>query len=261
MARFDRSSTDGTMNDSPTIPAPIPAPSTAPSPLRVRLRWVERALWVIAILCLGYWGYVWIDTAWVQHRDNQALDDALSAAPADPAPAGGPGAAETDALRTFTPQSAAQAARPMLEAGSLMGRIEIPRVGVSAVVLEGSDDTTLRRGVGHIPDTSLPGTGNVGLAAHRDSFFRGLKDIRKNDIIRLQTLEGTFRYKVEWTQIVLPEETQVLKQDGVSELTLVTCYPFYYIGSAPKRFIVRAREADGNETDEQGRTRTGTDSR
>ena len=145
-----------------------------------------------------------------------------------------------------------------------MGRIEIPRVGVSAVVLEGSDDTTLRRGVGHIPETSLPGVGNVGLAAHRDSFFRGLKDIRKNDIIRLQTLEGTFRYRVEWTEIVQPEETQVLRQEGTSELTLVTCYPFYYLGSAPKRFIVRAREVGGSGTDgtnEQGPTRTNTDSR
>ena len=73
------------MDDGTTIPAPSPAPT----PLRTRLRWIERALWVIAILCLGYWGYVWLDTAWVQHRDNQALDDALSAAPADPAPTGG----------------------------------------------------------------------------------------------------------------------------------------------------------------------------
>ena len=233
------------MDDSATIPAPSTAPSPDPTPLRTRLRWIERALWVVAILCLGYWGYVWLDTAWVQHRDNQALDDALSAAPAVPAPAGQPAAAETDALGTFAPRpSPAQPPKPPLEEGSLVGRIEIPRVGVSAVVLEGSDDTTLRRGVGHIPETSLPGVGNVGLAAHRDSFFRGLKDIRKNDIIRLQTLEGTFRYRVEWTQIVMPEDTQVLRQEGTSELTLVTCYPFYYVGSAPKRFIVRAREAE-----------------
>jgi sortase A len=229
------------MDDGTTIPAPSPAST----PLRTRLRWIERVLWVVAILCLGYWGYVWLDTAWVQHRDNQALDDALSAAPADPAPAGGSSAAETDALGTFAPSpTSSQPPKPPLEEGSLVGRIEIPRVGVSAVVLEGSDDTTLRRGVGHIPETALPGVGNVGLAAHRDSFFRGLKDIRKNDIIRLQTLEGTFRYRVEWTQIVLPEDTQVLRQEGTSELTLVTCYPFYYLGSAPKRFIVRAQEAE-----------------
>jgi sortase A len=217
------------------------------------LRWLERALMVIAIGCLGFWVYSWLDTAYIQHRDNQILDDALNAAPdaANPASPDNPStdhpAAETDALGAFAPPSPPpQMPGPLAEEGSLMGRVEIPRIGVSAVVLEGADDTTLRRGVGHIPDTSLPGIGNVGLAAHRDSFFRGLKDIRKNDIIRLQTLVGTFRYQVEWTRIVQPEETQVLKDDGISELTLVTCYPFYYIGSAPKRFIVRAQEVGDN---------------
>ena len=225
------------------------------------LRWLERALMVIAIGCLGFWVYSWLDTAYIQHRDNQILDDALNAAPENPAP-DHPTAAETDALGTFAPPSPPpQMPGPLAEEGSLVGRVEIPRIGVSAVVLEGADDTTLRRGVGHIPDTSLPGIGNVGLAAHRDSFFRGLKDIRKNDIIRLQTLVGTFRYRVEWTRIVQPEETQVLKDDGFSELTLVTCYPFYYIGSAPNRFIVRAVEVGGSGTDEQGPTRTNTDSR
>ena len=224
------------------------------------LRWLERGLMVIAILCLGFWIYSWLDAAYIQHRDNQILDEALNSAPAQPAPS-----TPTDALGTFTPPPAATPpSRPSLDPGSLIGRIEIQRVGVEGVVLEGADETTLRRGVGHIPETAMPGhdsAGNVGLAAHRDSFFRGLKDIRKNDIIRLQTLDGTFRYRVEWTKIVLPEETQVLASDGVSELTLVTCYPFYYIGSAPKRFIVRAVEVGGGDTDEQGLTRTNTDSR
>ena len=122
-----------------------------------------------------------------------------------------------------------------------MARIEIPRLDVSAIVLEGVDKKTLRRGVGRIPETALPGDGgNVGLAAHRDSFFRGLKDIRKNDIVTLKTLDNTYYYRVEWTEIVLPKDTYVLEDSGVPELTLVTCYPFYYVGSAPKRFIVRA---------------------
>jgi sortase A len=224
------------------------------------LRWLERALMATAILCLGIWAYSWLDAAYVQHRDNQILDEALNGAPANSADAAPPGpgsAAETDALGTFSPPPPAgnPPPPPMLDEGSLVGRIEIPRVGVESVVLEGADDSTLRRGVGHIPETALPGhgtSGNVGLAAHRDSFFRGLKDIRKNDIIRLQTLDGTFRYRVEWTRIVLPEETSVLASDGVSELTLVTCYPFYYVGSAPKRFIVRARADEvgtGTSTD------------
>jgi sortase A len=207
---------------------------------RSRLRWLERALLLIGVLCLGIWAWSWLDATYFQYRENQVLDEALNAPPpASPA-------AETDSLGSFQPAAEPQP-KPPMEDGSLLGRIEIPRIGVSAIVLEGADDKTLRRGVGHIPQTSLPGVGNVGLAAHRDSFFRGLKDIRKNDIIQLQTLEGTFRYRVEWTQIVKPEDTQVLADNGTSELTLVTCYPFYYVGSAPKRFIVRAQQTDEAE--------------
>jgi sortase A len=212
---------------------------------RSRLRWLERALMLIGILCLGIWAWSWLDSTYFQYRENQILDEALNAAPA--APQGTADAAETDSLGNFKPQPAATPPKP-LEDGSLIGRIEIPRVGVSAVVLEGVDTKALRRGVGHIPETARPGVGNVGLAAHRDSFFRGLKDIRKNDIIRLQTLEGTFQYRVEWTEIVKPEDTEVLADNGTSELTLVTCYPFYYVGSAPKRFIVRAQQVDEAET-------------
>jgi sortase A len=221
--------------------------------LKRSLRWLERALLLVAVLCLGTWAWAWLDSAYVQYRDNQILDDALNNPSNNPSnnppatpetPSQAPSlAAETDSLGSFKPQPAAEPPKPPpLEDGSLVGRIEIPRVGVSAIVLEGADTKTLRRGVGHIPETSLPGIGNVGLAAHRDSFFRGLKGIRKNDIIKLQTLNGTFRYRVEWTQIVQPEDTEVLADDGVSELTLVTCYPFNYVGSAPKRFIVRAQE-------------------
>ena len=208
---------------------------------RSRLRWLERALLIVGILCLGIWAWSWLDSTYFQYRENQLLDEALNAAPQGKA-----AAAETDALGSFKPKPAATPPKP-LEDGSLIGRIEIPRVGVSAVVLEGVDTKALRRGVGHIPETARPGVGNVGLAAHRDSFFRGLKDIRKNDIIRLQTLEGSFQYRVEWTEIVKPEDTEVLADNGTSELTLVTCYPFYYVGSAPKRFIVRAQQVDEAE--------------
>lgn len=209
---------------------------------RSHLRWLERALLLVGILCLGIWAWSWLDSTYFQYRENQILDEALNAAPA--APQGT--AAETDSLGSFKPQPAATPPKP-LEDGSLIGRIEIPRIGVSAVVLEGVDTKALRRGVGHIPETARPGIGNVGLAAHRDSFFRGLKDIRKNDIIRLQTLEGTFQYRVDWTEIVKPDDTKVLADNGTSELTLVTCYPFYYVGSAPKRFIVRAQQVDEAE--------------
>ena len=210
------------------------------------LRWIERILLIVAILCLGSWAYAWIDSAYYQYRENQILDESLSQAPEAP-PSQSP-AAETDSLGSFQPRSdiPQEPPRKPLAEGELVGRIEIPRLGISTIVLEGVDSKTLRRGVGHIPETAPPGAGgNVGLAAHRDSFFRGLKDIRKNDIIRIKTLDGSYQYRVEQTEIVDPEDTQVLADTGLPELTLVTCYPFYYVGSAPKRFIVHAQRVEG----------------
>jgi sortase A len=209
---------------------------------RTRLRWLERGLLLVAALCLGFWVYVWLDAAWVQHRDNEILD-AAPEAPAATLPAPIP-AAQTDSLGSFQAAPPPEQ-RPSSEEGSLVGRVEIPRLGVSAIILEGVESSTLRRGVGHIPETPLPGgSGNVGLAAHRDSFFRALRDIRKNDTVKVKTLAGTYRYQVEWTKVVEPEQTEVLAADITAgpELTLVTCYPFNYVGSAPHRFIVRARQ-------------------
>ncbi len=206
------------------------------------LIWLERALLLVAVFCLGGWAWAWLDARYTQYRDSQILDEARnSAPPAEPTPS----AENTDRLDTFQPSSSeTQERRPPTPEGSLVGRIAIPRLDVSTIVLEGVDATTLRRGAGHIPETSLPGDrGNVGIAAHRDSFFRALKDIRKDDVIRLETLEGTFQYRVDWTRIVTPEDTEVLDDTGAPALTLVTCYPFYYVGSAPKRFIVRAVRA------------------
>ena len=125
--------------------------------------------------------------------------------------------------------------------GTLLGSISIPRLRISSVILEGTDDHTLALSVGHIPGTAAPGReGNVALAGHRDTFFRGLRNIRNRDDILLTTSVGTQFYEVESTRIVSPEDVSVLNDIGRPLLTLVTCYPFYYIGSAPKRFIVRA---------------------
>jgi sortase A len=133
------------------------------------------------------------------------------------------------------------AAAPLRE-GMPVARLEIPRLSLSVVVLEGVGDSTLNVAAGHIPETALPGSaGNVGIAAHRDSFFRALKDIREGDVIRLSTPEGTFDYAVQWTKVVKPSAMDVLDATEVPSLTLVTCYPFRYVGSAPDRFIVRAR--------------------
>ena len=124
--------------------------------------------------------------------------------------------------------------------------LEIPKVHLAVPVFEGTDDLTLNRGAGRIGGTAHPGeAGNVGIAGHRDGFFRVLKDIQMGDIVELRSTNRTFHYRVSKIEIVTPEDTRVLTPTSDSELTLVTCYPFYFVGSAPQRFIVHAiLEAD-----------------
>jgi sortase A len=125
----------------------------------------------------------------------------------------------------------------------LVGRVSISRLNLSAVVREGVSKDVLGLAVGHIPGTATPGQGgNVGIAGHRDTLFRGLQNIQQGDVIRFQTLEAIYYYQVESTEVVTPEDVSVLKAGTHPELTLVTCYPFNYIGSAPGRFIVKARQ-------------------
>jgi len=119
--------------------------------------------------------------------------------------------------------------------------LRIPKIRLEVAVLPGIDDFVLNRAVGHIDDTPLPGAdGNAGIAGHRDGFFRGLKDISTGDAIELDTRAGRQLYHVERTWIVAPEDVSVLDPTPGRSLTLVTCYPFYFIGPAPQRFIVRA---------------------
>jgi sortase A len=133
-------------------------------------------------------------------------------------------------------------AEPHLPAiGEPVGEIEIPRLALKAVILQGDSSQVLRRGVGHLPGTPMPGEwGNVGLAGHRDSFFRPLRQIRPGDIIALRTIKGRFQYRVESTRIVSSANIEVLAPTENRELTLVTCFPFNYVGAAPDRFVVRA---------------------
>jgi len=120
----------------------------------------------------------------------------------------------------------------------------IERIGLAAMIMEGIDDRTLRRAVGHFPGTALPGQqGNVAVAGHRDTFFRALRHIRKNDEITLTTLTGSYRYRVDSTEVVEPEAIEVLDNSDGAILTLVTCYPFDFVGPAPRRFIVRAHRS------------------
>lgn len=179
------------------------------------LRWVEGGLWAAGLVALGYCGFVVLRARIYQADAGRQMERAQ--------------AAHSGAL--------AASAHPMI------GRVAIPRVGLSAMVLEGSDERTLSLGVGHLTGTALPGRpGNVVLTAHRDTFFRPLRDIRRNDSITLTTLSGPHQYRVESTSVVRPDSIEVLQASAKPTLTLLTCYPFQYLGPAPERFVVRARE-------------------
>jgi sortase A len=127
------------------------------------------------------------------------------------------------------------------QVGAPLGVLEIPALNVAVPLLEGTDALTLNRGVGRIQGTARPGEdGNIGIAGHRDSFFRRLKDIKTGDVIQLKQSRWLDTYAVERIEIVSPREVGVLSEQGTPALTLVTCYPFYFIGSAPQRFVVTA---------------------
>jgi sortase A len=180
------------------------------------LQWSQAALLAAAAGLLGYCGFVLADT-WIFQRQAGRLFDRLHLQPASLA---GPGAAAM---------------------GGLVGRMEITRLGISVAIAEGTDHATLRRAAGHILGTALPGrSGNVGIAGHRDTLFRPLRNIREDDVITLTTLQGEYRYRVVSTKIVSPSDVAVLNPDGHEILTLVTCHPFYFVGPGPNRFIVRA---------------------
>lgn len=133
--------------------------------------------------------------------------------------------------------------RRRLKHGDVVGRLAIPRLNLSVMVFEGDDAAILKRGAGHIPATSLPHeNGNLAIAAHRDTYFRPLRLIRQHDLIEFTTPQGISRYTVTDTEIVRPSDIQVLAKQPGRDLTLVTCYPFYYLGSAPKRWIVHAKQ-------------------
>ena len=184
------------------------------------LRWTQFGLLACGVLMLGYCGFVLLDTWAFQKREQLQFDRQL---------------VERIAL------PAAPKALPPAAEGGLIGRIEIARLGVSVMVVEGTGSKALRRAAGHIVGTGLPGKpGNIGISAHRDTFFRPLRNIHKNDIITLTTLLGEYRYRVVSTRIVRPADVAVLDRGEGEILTLVTCYPFYFVGSAPDRFIVRA---------------------
>jgi len=195
-------------------------------------KWLEAILLVGAGVALGWCGLVLL-----QRYDFQTAEqERLRRETAERTPVAIP------ALPPEAPAAPAPAPAPSPRWGN--GMIEVPRLGISAMVREGDDDRTLRLAVGHIPGTAVPGEGgNVALAGHRDSFFRPLKDVRIGDDIVLTTPEGRFSYQVDRIEVVPPTQVSVLAPTAEPSVTLVTCYPFHYIGHAPKRYIVRAVRA------------------
>jgi sortase A len=176
----------------------------------------ELMLWTCGILCAGFALYVSAQTA----SSSRAADRIAANS-----------SASQDATGSQTPDAS----------GDVIGRIDIPDLHLSAPITADYDPDSLRHGVGHIRGTALPGgLGTVGLAGHRDTFFRPLRNINAKMEIRLIDASGMYRYVIDSTEIVTPDHVEVLDVRNRPALTLVTCYPFDYVGAAPRRFVVHA---------------------
>ena len=190
------------------------------------LLWLERFLLAMG-LGLGVWSALVLIEA--RHISRMPIPETRRTLPGEEAPGG----------------SAASASVHRVAPGEWVARLEAPSIQLAATVLEGTDDATLRRGAGHIEYTPLPGEpGNVGIAGHRDTTFRPVRHISIGDVLTLTTAELELRYRVVRTQVVDPDAVHVLDPTSEPTLTLVTCYPFNFIGPAPQRFIVHAALID-----------------
>jgi sortase A len=200
------------------------------------LRWIERGLVALGAVCLLWAGAISIHALAYQVEQNARLARLVPS---------------SDDLAV---DRSRDVVAPPVEANVPIGRLEIPRVGLSAVVMEGDDEHTLKVAVGHLPDTPLPWQqGNAALAGHRDTFFRPLRRLQTGDEIRLVTPRGTLRYRARRQVVVEPDELWVLDPSPTVALTLITCYPFDFVGPAPRRFVVHAeRIVETSEAREPG---------
>jgi sortase A len=184
----------------------------------------------VGIVGLGYAGYIVADEHIYQEVEAAKFESGTKAI----VPVG-----TTPAVPT------ASAPKRVVGDDSLIGELEIPRLAMKVAIVEGDSEKILRRAVGHLPSSAMPGDpGNVALAGHRDTFFRPLRKIGPGDAITLKTYDGDFEYRVESVEVVSPGNIEVLKPTEGRTLTLITCFPFNYVGSAPNRFIVRATQLD-----------------
>ena len=197
------------------------------------LRLLERGLFALGVSCLVFYAAACSHVSWFQFKAETEFERELAAVihaeDHDHS-------AWSKARRRHFAQVAGTPVRAL-------GRLEVPHAKLSVMLLEGTDESTLNRAVGHIEGTALPGErGNVGIAGHRDSFFRGLAHLERGDELSVTTLEGVAHYQVADLEVVEPTAVDVLAATDHEALTLVTCYPFYYVGDAPQRFIVHAKQ-------------------
>ena len=193
----------------------------------------ERIAWTFGAVCLIAWGALYVDGAVGSRRELKRFALLQAAVLQEP---------QAPDLSLWGSERISAWRRALTEpAPPPLAVLRVPKIRLEVPVLPGTDDFTLNRAVGHIDGTALPGTeGNSGIAGHRDGFFRGLKDIAAGDVMELETLRAKEIYRVERVWVVAPEDVSVLDATSTRSLTLVTCYPFYHVGPAPQRFIVRA---------------------
>jgi sortase A len=201
---------------------------------RMILRAVEIFLWIVAVASIGYCSVEYAGAAVHQYREKVLLKEMGTASSA---------AVPSPVLAAYAKSSGTSTSTGNALGYGVLGVVEIPRLGISSVVEEGVDSSTLWEAVGHIPGTAMPGqSGNSALAAHRDTYFRGLGEVAAGDLIVFRSPTADFRYRVESIKIVEGEATDALPGSSTPTLSLITCYPFRYVGPAPQRFIVTARE-------------------
>ena len=185
------------------------------------MRMLSSAFAIIGLLVTGYWAYEHVHANLYQASESRRLSTRAG-------------------NRNERPMR-----RPYARAGSAIAVLSIPHLGLKTVVVEGVNEQELRVAAGHVPGTALPGeSGNIAVAGHRDTFFRSLRHIRNSDEINLNTPDGQYRYRVISTKVTWPDDITVLRPTPRPSITLITCYPFTFVGAAPKRFIVRAELLD-----------------
>lgn len=201
------------------------------------------------LILLGVAGvlvWLWGLSDGVVYQYTQGVQFSRDAGGGDAAIAGSPAIADVSPLPGVSrPPSISQWIAPVLPKPDplLLGRLEIPSIQLTVMVREGVDTASLRKAAGHLPSSPLPGEpGNVVVLGHRDTFFRPLRGIAQGDAIRVKTRSGSFQYVVDSIQVVPPEQSLAFQEDVSAEsMTLITCFPFDYVGPAPRRFVVRAR--------------------